>query len=100
MDKSSRRLSLVFGLAVCFTTRLQADVIVTEPTGGQNVPADMALNSTNGAAFTNLGNIVITETTNYADFAVGNNQTLILTAPDGWRFNAGVGSASFTTGKD
>ena len=30
------------------------------------------------------------------DFAAGNNQTLILTVPTGWRFNPGVGTVTFT----
>jgi len=79
--------------------RLLANVTVTEPTGGNNLSADKALNSTNGAAFTALGNIVITEG-NSADFAVGNNQTLILTPFDGWRFNPGVGSVTYQGSRD
>src|SRR5207244_2162474 len=38
-------------------------------------------------------NIVLTEAVTN-DFIVQTNKTLILTAPTGWRFNAGVGSAS------
>ena len=30
------------------------------------------------------------------DFDLGNNQTLILTVPDGWQFNPGVGTVTFT----
>ncbi|TAK93699.1 MAG: hypothetical protein EPO07_17760, partial [Verrucomicrobia bacterium] len=87
--------SLIAGLLVfSFACRLFASVIVTEPTGGNNISADKALNSTNGAALTALGNIVLTEGS-ITDFAVGNGQTLILTAPAGWRFNPGVGSINF-----
>jgi len=54
------RLTLVLGL-IAFCSQMQANVLITSPTGGNNVPADKALNSTNGTAFTLLGNIVITE---------------------------------------
>jgi hypothetical protein len=72
-----------------------ANVVITSPTGGNNVSADKAVNSTNGAAFTVLGNLVITEGA-ATDFAVGNNQTLVLTVADGWQFNPGVGTVTFT----
>ena len=85
MKKATFRLGLVLGLIAFNSPRLWADVILTSPTGGNNVSGDKALNSTNGAAFTALGNIVITEGAS-ADFAAGNNQTLILTAPTGWQF--------------
>jgi len=78
---------------------MQANVLITSPTGGNNVPADKALNSTNGTAFTLLGNIVITEGA-AADIAVGNSQTLVLTVPPGWQFKAGVGTVSFTGSRD
>src|SRR5213075_651862 len=72
---------------------------ITSPTGGNNVSADKALNSTNGAAFTALGNIVITEGA-ATDFAAGNNQTLILTIPSGWQFNPGVGTVIPTVSRN
>ena len=79
----------------------RANVSVTAASGGANVSADKALN---GAvpAFTTLGNIVIAEPVNpfKADFATGTNKTLILSAPVGWRFNAGVGSVSFASGNN
>src|SRR5205085_12253664 len=79
---------------------LRADVIVTEPTGGNDVSADKAVNSTNGAGYAALGNIVLTEGA-ASDFAPGNGQTLILTAPDGWRLNpAAAASASFLNSRD
>ncbi len=78
---------------------LGAAVVVTEPTGGQNISADKALTSTNGAGFTALGSIVLTEGS-ATDFTPGNNQTLILNVPSGWRFNAGVGSVSFSGSRD
>src|SRR5437870_10971036 len=99
MNKTALRLGLFLGLMVFSTPQLLANVVITSPTGGNNIPADKALNSTNGAAFTALGNIVITEGVN-TDFANGVNQTLILTVPDGWQFNAGVGTVSFTSGRN
>src|SRR6266487_1330794 len=99
MNKTALRLGLVLGLIAFNSTQLLANVVITSPTGGNNMPADKALNSTNGAAFTALGNIVITEGVN-TDFANGVNQTLILTLPNGWRFNAGVGTVSFTTSRN
>lgn len=94
MGSTSLRRSAFCGLLICLSTRLLADVTITSPIGGNNLSVDKALNSTNGAAFTPLGDLVINEGAN-TDFAAGNNQTLILTAPDGWRFSAGVGSVTF-----
>src|SRR5262245_13484398 len=94
MKISTIRLGLILGLVACNAPRVWANVTITSPTGGNNVSADKALNSTNGAAFTALGNIVITEGAS-TDFAAGNNQTLILTIPSGWQFNPGVGTATF-----
>src|SRR5881397_2161643 len=99
MKKTALRLCLFLGLMAFSSSQLLADVIITLPTGGNNIPADKALNSTNGAAFTALGNIVIAEGVN-TDFANGSNQTLIITLPNGWRFNAGVGTVSFTTSRN
>ena len=89
------RLGLVLGLFAFHSPQMRAAVVITSPTGGNNVSADKALNSTNGAAFTALGSIVITEGAS-TDFALGNNQTLILTVADGWQFNPGVGTVTFT----
>src|SRR5215204_2720286 len=100
-ETKARALGLRLGLllmAAC-TPQLLAVVTITSPLGGNNVSADKALNSTNGAAFTALGNIVIAEGVN-TDFANGNNVTLILTVTDGWRFNSGVGTVSFTSGRN
>src|SRR6266581_7991434 len=99
MRKRTFSLWLAAGCIVSFCGRLFGDVMLTEPTGGNNIPADKALNSTNGAGFTALGNIVITEGVN-TDFANGTGVTMILTIPDGWRFNAGVGTVSFTSGRN
>src|SRR6266487_4967589 len=56
MKKTALRLSLILGLTAFSLPQLLANVIITSPTGGNNIPADKALNSTNGAAFTALGN--------------------------------------------
>src|SRR5439155_26790596 len=99
MNKTALRLGLFLGLMAFSTPHLLANVVITSPTGGNNIPADKALNSTNGAAFTALGNIVITEGVN-TDFANGTGVTMILTIPDGWRFNPGVGTVTFTSGRN
>ena len=92
-------LGLVLGLVAFGGGNAFAAVTITTPTGGQNLTADRALNSTNGAAFTNLGNIVIAEGVN-TDFANGANVSLILTLPPGWQFKPGVGTVSFTSGRN
>src|SRR5258705_40663 len=98
-----RHKALLVGLVLVFlavhSPRLFADVQITEPVGGENLSADKAQNSTNGAAFVALGSIVLTETV-ASDFGPGANSKFILTAPDGWRFNAGVGSVSFQGSRD
>src|SRR2546425_167436 len=93
------QVALVLGCIVFSSSALLAGVKVTEPTGGQNISADKALNSTNGAGFVSLGNIVLTEALT-TDFAPGTNLKLILTAPDNWRFNAGVGTVTFQGSRD
>src|SRR5438093_13445621 len=74
----------------------RADVIVTAATGGTGLSADLAQN---GAApgFTALGSIVIQESAS-SDFPLQTNKTLILSAPNGWRFNAGVGGGAGASG--
>src|SRR5690348_11910061 len=99
LKNATIRLSLILGLLAFTPSTLHANVIITSPTGGSNISADKALNSTNGAAFTALGNIVLTEGAS-GDFGAGNGQTLILTPPTGWQFNPGVGSVSFTSGRN
>src|SRR6266571_7923079 len=86
------RLGLAVGLLSLFCPSLLADVTVTEPTGGNGISADTSFNSTNGAAFTALGDIVITEGLT-TDFAKGTNKTFILTLPGGWRFNTTAGAS-------
>src|SRR5947208_11729871 len=93
-------LGLVMGLSAFYILQLRADVTVTPPSAGQGISADTAFNSTNGAGFSALGNIVITEGL-ITDFAPGTNKTLILTLPVGWRFNtAAVASATFLNSRD
>src|SRR5882724_3994672 len=100
MKKIRIASALALGLALLCTPQVFAAVTVTAATGGSSISADLA---TNGAAsaFTTLGNIVIAESGSAkGDIAAGSNQTLILTAPSGWRFNPGAGSVSFMAGKD
>jgi len=99
MNTTALRLGLAIGFLASSSAQLWANVGITSPTGGNNVSADKALNSTNGAAFTALGNIVITEGV-ASDFGAGTNQTLILTVPIGWQFNPGVGTVSFTSSRN
>jgi hypothetical protein len=73
-------------------TTLKDNVTVTAATGGTNISADKAANATS-PQFTTLTDIVITEGAN-GDFPIANGKTLILTAPSGWQFNSGVGSAT------
>ena len=75
-------------------------VIITVATNGTNISADKAGNSTSGAAYTALGNIVIAEWSNGDISASQTSKTLILTAPANWRFRAGSGSVSYTTSMD
>src|SRR4051812_46596953 len=99
MNRKWLRFGLITGTLWLGACRLWADVTITEPLGGNDVSADKSLNSTNGAGFIALGNIVFTET-DTADISAGNNQTLILTLPYGWQFKPGIGSASFANSRD
>src|ERR1041385_7029397 len=100
MSRTTVVFIFALGLPWLFTPQAFANVTVTAATGGTGLSADLA---TNGAApgFTTLGNIQIQEPSNpKGDFAIGTNVTLILTAPTGWRFNAGVGSVSWAAGNN
>src|ERR1044071_4989372 len=99
MSRRLLRLAVLIGAFGAASCAVLGDVIITEPTGGNDVSADKCANSTNGAAFTALGNIVLTEAAT-TDFAVGNNKTFILTLPSGWQFKPGSGAVSFTTSRD
>ncbi len=83
---------LALGFVLLGAAEAQAAVSITTATGGTNISADKAQNAT-APAFTTLGNIVILEGA-IGDFALGSSRTLILTAPSGWRFNAGTGTAT------
>src|SRR6266481_5074423 len=98
MKKIRIASALALGLALLCTPQVFATVTVTAATGGTNLSADKAQNATS-PAFTTLGNIVIAENVT-SDFAIGTGVTLVLTAPSGWRFNAGVGSVSFQNSRD
>jgi len=99
MRQKTLQTALILAFLAVHSHRLLADVGVTEPIGGENVSADKAQNSTNGAGFVSLGNIVLTEAAS-SDFAPGANLKLILSAPDGWRFSPGIGSVSFQGSRD
>src|SRR5262249_35067205 len=99
MKTATIRLSLILGLVAFNSPCTWANVSITSPTGGANISADKALNSTNGAAFTALGNIVITEGL-ASDLLAGTGQTLILAPPTGWQFQPGAGTVSFATKAD
>src|SRR6266436_3649801 len=99
MNRALLRFGLMIGALCVGSGPLLGDVVITEPLGGNDVSADKCFNSTNGAAFTALGNIVLTEAVT-TDFAVGNNKTFILTLPSGWQFKSGTGSVSFATSRD
>src|SRR4051812_30301143 len=83
-------------IAPLFSSVLMSQVAITAATGAANLSADNAANATT-PAFTSLGNIIITEV-DKADFAAGASKTLILTAPAGWAFQAGTGSATAAAG--
>src|ERR1043166_4276517 len=97
MRRTAITCALTVALALLSTANALANVNVTTATGGTNISADVAQNGVT-PAFTTLGNIVIAKTgSGKGDFGAGTNVTLILTAPSGWSFNAGVGSVTFTS---
>ncbi|MFH1800918.1 MAG: filamentous hemagglutinin N-terminal domain-containing protein, partial [Candidatus Omnitrophota bacterium] len=76
-----------------------AGVAITAATGGTGISADNAADASS-PAWTTLTDIVIAES-NKKDFnKETTNVTLVLTAPAGWTFNAGIGTVSHITGKD
>jgi hypothetical protein len=97
MNKFLVLLAVLLGLSSARTSL--ADVIITEPVGGNDVPADRCGNSTNGAAFTALGDIVISEGLG-SDFHSGNGLTFRLTLPDGWQFNPTGATVSVLNSRD
>lgn len=72
-------------------TTLVSAVTVTAAPNGSNLCV--------GAA-TAIGTIAISETICETDFGAGAGRTLILTAPTNFNFVAGVGSVSYTAGRD
>src|SRR6266853_6695877 len=99
MNRALLRFGLMIGALCVGSCPVLGDVVITEPLGGNDVSADKCLNSTNGAGFTALGNIVLAEAAT-TDFGAGNNKTFILTLPYGWQFKSGVGSVSFSGSRD
>src|SRR6266404_2015226 len=97
MNKTLVLLGIILGFFA--TQNAMADVIVTEPALGNDVSADKCINSTNGAAYTPLGDIIITEGS-ASDFGAGAGQTLVLTIPPGWQFNTTGASVSILNSRD
>src|SRR3989442_1451921 len=93
LPKSMVHDSLVLALALAWLSAgsARANVTVTAPTGGSGLSADSAQNGAT-PTFTALGDLIIQEQAN-GDFPLQTNKTLILSAPSGWRFNAGAGGA-------
>jgi hypothetical protein len=86
-------------LGLCTVANTHA-VSITAATGGSNLSADLAQNATlTTPTFTTLGNIVLTESAN-SDFTNVTSGTIVLSAPAGWRFNAGVGSVTVQNGRN
>jgi len=89
----------LLSVGVYMSLKTEAAANVTPSSGGTNISADKAANATT-PAWTTLGNIVITEGAN-GDFAASQtNTTLILTAPNNWSFNPGVGTVTYTAARD
>ena len=85
---------LLFLFLSAYVSSAFAQVIVTQPTGGQNVSVDK---STGGPLeqFTAIGDIVISDQT-ATDFGTGTNQRIRLNAPTGWQFETNVATVSRT----
>jgi hypothetical protein len=81
---------LVTGLLMCSITAHSA--VVVTPGNGYCLPFSPG-------TFTAIGNIVITENA-IDDFANQSGVTIILSAPAGFEFQAGVGTVSFTAGRN
>ncbi len=97
MKFSTKSKFLFFLFSIIFTNLsvAVANVIVTQPTGGQNISNDK---STLGpsAGYTALGAIVIADQV-AGDFAAGAGRTLTFNRPNtNWQFEAGVGSVTFS----
>ncbi len=71
-----------------------ADVIITQPTGGQNISTERSVGGPS-EQFTAIGDIVITDQVG-TDFQSGSNRRIRLNAPSGWQFEVGTASAAGT----
>ena len=88
----------LFSLILFFTLSIgaKAQVVITPATGGTNISADKAANSS-GHAWTTLGTIKIAETL-ANDFAPNQSGvTFVLTAPSNWVFNTSAGSVGYSS---
>ncbi len=84
-------------IVIGFPIESNASVVVIPGTGGANISADKAANTSTPAYTTLLGKIYITEGA-ATDFAANQSGvTLILSAPPNWTFNPGVGTVSKTS---
>src|ERR1035437_4560358 len=93
-------MPFLFTIVISFgiNTVANATVVVTPATGGTNVSADKAANSSNpiGGTWVPLSPIKIAEAAG-TDFAPNQSGvTFILTAPANWSFNTGVGTINST----
>ncbi|MFN0292772.1 T9SS type A sorting domain-containing protein [Pedobacter helvus] len=71
-----------------------ADVIITQPTGGQNISTERSVGGPS-EQFTAIGDIVITDQVG-TDFQSGTDRRIRLNAPSGWQFEVGTASAAGT----
>lgn len=91
--KSVFKISLLFIISIFLLTRETKAVVTVTPASNGG-----CLNTSPGA-YISIGNILITENSNN-DLAVQTGATLILSAPAGFQFNAGVGSVSYIAGRN
>jgi NPCBM-associated, NEW3 domain of alpha-galactosidase len=94
----SKSILAVLALVLIANAAFAANGSVTAASGGTNLSANLAANGS-APAYTALGNLSIDEGNggNRADITPSQtNATVVLSAPAGWQFQAGQGSASET----
>ena len=90
------KAKFLFLLLFVFTSvsNVLAQVVITRPTGGQNISTDKAFGGT-AAGYTALGDIIIADQA-AGDFSVGTNRKIYLVpSATHWQIEPGVGSVSF-----
>ena len=90
-------VSLLAATAVGY--KASASLLITAATGGTGISADTAANAPS-PSWTTLGTIQVRENNGHKDDFGAGNGSFELTAPAGFEFNAGVGSASAVTNND